>query len=293
MTREDALRAFLTSRRAAIGPEGVGLPAAGDTRRVPGLRREEVAALAGISAAYYKKLEQGRAGHVSGQVISAVARALRLNALERAHLTALLREQRHSPDVGTPAGTVKARPSVASMVHAMDPLPAVVHGPRLEVLALNRTAALLIDDFESMPLRSRNLARWTFLNPRAKQVYADWPTVAPQVAAGLRHIAANRVRDRILERLIGEITIASPEFAQFWSEYDLYEHGHGIKTFRNDLVGTLTLEYETLALSDAEDQSLIVYTPQRGSADEEKLHIMASWGRSRHGAGHKPQRDTH
>jgi transcriptional regulator with XRE-family HTH domain len=276
MTGDNALRDFLTSRRAAIDPHSVGLPRSPAVRRVPGLRREEVAALAGVSVAYYTKLEQGRVGRVSDEVLSAVSSALRLDDLERLHLRALA--ERSGARDRSPHNTVrKARPALTAMIHALDPVPAMVHGPHMDVLAVNHTAKLLIDDFDTMPRKDRNLARWTFLNPRARTVYPDWPTVAGQVAAALRHRTVGRAADPLLEQLIGEIAVASPEFARYWSEYRLYEHSHGVKQFFNETVGAMTLHYETLALPGDDTQHVVIYTADRGSPSAEKLQLLANW----------------
>jgi transcriptional regulator with XRE-family HTH domain len=287
MSGENALRQFLSSRRAAISPGQTGLPASPAARRVPGLRREEVAALAGVSVAYYTKLEQGRTGRISDQVLAAVENALQLDDLERLHFRTLVRNagRRTSP---RPPADVKARPALIAMIYALDPAPALIHGPRLDILAANDTAKLLIDDFAAMPARDRNLARWTFLNPRAKVVYPKWHLIAPQVAAGLRHLSVGRPADPLLEQLIGEITVASPEFAGYWAQYRLYEHSHGTKEFFNEIVGQLTLRYETMALPRDDGQSVIVYTADRGSPSEEKLRLLASWGAPARQPGHQP-----
>ncbi|MGW3247738.1 helix-turn-helix transcriptional regulator [Streptomyces sp. NPDC001070] len=275
MDAERALRDFLVSRRAAVDPGQTGLPVGYGSRRVPGLRREEVAALAGVSVAYYTKLEQGRIGRISEEVLAAVERALQLDQLESAHLRTLVRNAGSRPTPSTPP-PVKARPGVVAMVHALD-LPAMVYGPRLEVLAVNHTAKLLVDDFDAMPVQERNLARWTFLNPRARTVYPEWSKIAPQVAAALRQVAADRAADPVLEQLVGEIAVASPDFARFWAEYRLYEHSYGVKRFFNETVGEMTLHYETMALPGGKGQSVVVFRADRGSPSEEKLRILASW----------------
>ncbi|MFF7680333.1 helix-turn-helix transcriptional regulator [Actinacidiphila glaucinigra] len=275
MDAERALRDFLVSRRAAIDPGRTGLPVGHGSRRVPGLRREEVAALAGVSVAYYTKLEQGRIGRISEEVLGAVERALQLDQLECAHLRTLVRNAGSRPTPSAPP-PVKARPGVVAMVHALD-LPALVHGPRLEVLAVNHTARLLVDDFDAKPVKERNLARWTFLDPRARIVYPEWDKIAPQVAAALRQVAADRAADPALEQLVGEIAVASPDFARYWAEYRLYEHSYGVKRFFNETVGEMTLHYETMALPGGKGQSVIVFRADRGSPSEEKLRILASW----------------
>ena len=275
MSTSNQLREFLTSRRAALSPEDVGLPGSLAPRRLAGLRREEVAILAGVSVDYYTKLEQGRATNVSEHVLEAIARALRLDELERKHLRSLL----HPSSVHTPrppSTPAKARPAVLAMIHAMD-VPAVIHGPHLEVLGINAGAKALLGDFESMPAKDRNMARWMFLDPRAKIVYLNWDQIAPQMVAILRAAAVTGVRNDILEKLVGELTVASPEFARFWSDYRLFEHTHGVKRFFNETVGELRLNYETLALPGDRGQTVIVYSADRGSPSEEKLRLLASW----------------
>jgi transcriptional regulator with XRE-family HTH domain len=268
------LRDFLTSRRAAIEPHEVGLPPSSAVRRVPGLRREEVAALAGVSAAYYTKLEQGRIGRISEEVLNAVANALGLDELERLHFRSLVRQVNGRSRVQPP--TSKARAGLVATVHALEPVPAMVYGPRLEILAVNHSAKLLFDDFDAMPVRERNLARWTFLNPRAKIVYPQWRVIAPQVAGSLRHLTVQRAGDPYLEQLVGEISVASPEFARYWAGYQLYEHSYGDKLLFNEIVGELTLHYESLALPD-DGQTLVLYSADRGSPSEEKLRLLSSW----------------
>lgn len=270
------LHEFLASRRAAITPESVGLPPSNSIRRVKGLRREEVAILAGVSVDYYVKLEQGRAENISEQALEAVENALRLDELERKHLRSLLRPGSiHTPRPA--ASAPKARPAVLSMIHALDPVPAVIHGPHLEILGINHAGKALLDDFDAMPREDRNLAKWMFLNPRAKVVYLNWEAIAPQMVAILRNAAIPGVRNELLTRLVGELTVASPEFARMWSDYRLFEHSHGVKHFFNETVGEMKINYETMPLPGDHGQSVVVYTADVGSASEEKLKLLASW----------------
>jgi transcriptional regulator with XRE-family HTH domain len=288
MTGDNALREFLASRRAAIDPQQTGLPSSPGGRRVPGLRREEVAALAGVSVAYYTKLEQGRVGRISDEVLTAVENALRLDELERLHFRTLVEDAGHRAGRARPPVAAKTRPALLTMIHALDPVPAMIYGPRLDVLAVNHTARLLIDDFEAMPVKDRNLARWTFLNPRAKILYPKWHVIAPQVAAALRHITVGRTADPQMEQLIGEISVASPEFAGYWAAYRLHEHSHGVKQFYNETVGDLTLRFETLSPRGDDGQNVVVYTADRGSPSEEKLHLLASWNAPSVRPGNQP-----
>jgi transcriptional regulator with XRE-family HTH domain len=269
------LRDFLTSRRAALSPDQVGLPAPNSLRRVSGLRREEVAILAGVSVDYYVKLEQGRATNVSEQVLRSIEGALRLDDLERKHLRTLLRADAEPTNRLAPH-PVKARPALLSMIHALE-APAVIHGPHLEVLGINAAGKLLLDDFDAMPAEQRNMARWMFLNPRAKTVYLNWDTIAPQMVAILRDAASSHHRGDALARLVGDLSVASAEFARFWADYRLFEHTHGVKHFYNDVVGEMRVNYETLVLPGDGGQTVIVYSADPGSPSEEKLKLLSSW----------------
>lgn len=272
MTAGRELRDFLTSRRAALTPEEVGLPGVSATpRRVKGLRREEVATLAGVSVDYYMKLEQGRAGNVSEQVLDAIARALRLDEVEGRYLRALL----HPGDERPPAAA-KARPALLSMIHALD-VPAVLHGPHLEVLGVNRAGTVLLDDFDAMPLAERNTARWMFLNPRARLVYRDWAEVAADIVAVLRNALVPGADNAALTALIGDLSARSEEFARLWADYRLSEHRHGVKRFFHEAVGDMRLNWQTMHLPDGLGQSIVVYTADTGSPSEEKLRLLGSW----------------
>ncbi|MFD9704711.1 helix-turn-helix transcriptional regulator [Lentzea sp. NPDC059081] len=262
------LRDFLTSRRAALSPQDVGLPAATTPRRVQGLRRAEVAILAGVSVDYYVKLEQGRARNVSEQVLEAVARALRLDDVESRYLASLL--QSGQPK-GAPA-PLRARPALQSMIRAID-VPAIIHGPHLEVLGVNHAGKALLDDFDSMPVAEGNTARWMFLNPRAKVVYRDWAEIAADVVAVLR---ASPVSES-LSRIVGDLSTRSAEFAAMWADYRVSEHQHGVKRFFHEAVGDMRLNWQTLRLPDGHGQTVVIYSADTGSPSEEKLRLLNSW----------------
>lgn len=267
-TREEELGEFLRSRRARLTPAEVGLTASRNGRRVAGLRREELALLAGVSPDYYARLEQGRATNVSAQVLDAVSAALRLDALERSHLAALIRPTETTP------GIPRVRPALRAMVTALDPTPAVLHGPRLEVVALNGAAATLVDDFESMPPPQRNMVRWVFLNPAARTRYPDWADVAEQMVAILRVAGGRDAADPHLRQLVDELSSQSSEFRRCWATRELFEHTHGPKRFHHESVGTMTLNYETLHLPADPGLSLILYTAPAGSPSEAKLREL-------------------
>ena len=215
--------------------------------------------LAGVSPDYYARLEQGRAVNVSDQVVNAVAAALLLDDLERAHLSALLREQ--------PAGSggpVRVRREVRTMVDALGPVPAMVHNPEFDVLATNVLARALIHDFDAAPDAERNLLRWVFTDPRARQVYPDWAEVATGLVASLRLSIRSG-------SLIDELSAASPEFTRFWADHQVRRHSQGPKRFHNAVVGDLTLNFETMLLADGSGLALTVYTADPGSPSAQRL----------------------
>ncbi|GAA4168098.1 helix-turn-helix transcriptional regulator [Gryllotalpicola koreensis] len=275
MAMPTGLREFLTSRRAAIDPASVGLPGSLVPRRTPGLRREDVAALAGVSVDYVARLEQGRVGVVSDQVLDALSDALQLDELERAHLRALVAPKSRRPSRKRAVRAV-ARPSIRALIDQM-PNPAMIQGPRMEILASNAAMRTLLTDWNAMPPAERNIARWLFLAPEARERYADWEAVAATTVASLRAAHDPRNPDEALERLVGELTLASPEFARYWADYRLFKHTHGTKKFFHETVGAFTLNYDSLDIPDSGGQTLCAYTPDPGSPSEEKLRLLLSW----------------
>lgn len=271
MSSSGDLREFLTSRRARLSPADVGLRP-GPGRRVRGLRREELAMLAGVSADYYARLEQGRARNVSDSVLAAVAAALRLDDVERRHLTELVRPAKTMTAAGE--GPVRPRAALRAMIHALDPTPAMLYGPRLEVLAVNRMAVLLFDDFDAMPVADRNMIRWMFLNPKARQVYPDWGEIAAQLVAILRLAAGRDTHDPVLAALVSDMSALSADFAACWADYRVFQHTHGPKRYRHETVGIMTLNYETLVPPTDPDLRVIVYTADVGSPSAEKLAAL-------------------
>ncbi|MET0901457.1 MAG: helix-turn-helix transcriptional regulator [Mycobacterium sp.] len=241
-------------------------------RRKPGLRREEVAVLAGVSVDYYARLEQGRIGNISEQVLTAIEDALQLDDLERTHLRSLIAPAPAKPVPPRPS-RLRARPALRLLVDAMA-VPAILQGPRLEVLATNRAAAALVADFGAMPPASRNIARWIFLDPTARIRYPDWEEVAAPVAATLRANLNPRAHDPELEQLVAELSSESTDFARCWSNYQLYEHTHGRKRFFHETVGTMTLNYETLNVPGADGMFISTYTADAGSPSAEMLRLL-------------------
>ena len=274
MTPKEELREFLRSRRARIAPEDVGLPAGHGHRRVPGLRREELAMLAGVSVDYYVRLEQGRNASVSGSVLDAIARALQLDEHERAHLFDLAKPTR-APRRPAPRPQ-RVRPGMRTLLDNLV-TPAFVLGRRLDILATNRMARALLCDFDALPPRERNHARWVFLDPAARELYLDWEAVARDNVAVLRMDAGRHPDDPELSELIGELTIKSPDFARWWSDHDVLRQTHGTKRYHHPVVGNLTVAYEALPLPDDAEQTLFVYSVEPGSPSAEALALLGSW----------------
>lgn len=278
---EAQLSEFLRSRRARLKPADVGLPDYGRHRRVPGLRREELAQLAGVSVAYYTRLEQGQSRNVSAEVLDAIARALRLTDTEHAHLTHLAHpkqaKKRKRFQGGCAPQPTRVRVELQQLIDAMDGIPAYVLGRRLDVLAWNRMAAALLGDFAALDPADRNLARHTFLDPAARDFYAEWETKATDIVSVLRLEAGLCPDDPQLSALVGELSVKSEDFRRLWAAHTVQQKGHGTKRIRHPQVGELTLAYETLTLPDTHDQSLVTFHAEPGSASEESLRLLASW----------------
>ncbi|MGY0060628.1 helix-turn-helix transcriptional regulator [Streptomyces sp. LZ34] len=281
---DDALGDFLRSRRARIRPEEVGLISHG-RRRVPGLRREEVAQLAGVSVDYYVRLEQGRGSNVSDAVLDAVARVLRLTEAEHTHLRDLARPKRGRGRGAAREGGGRAlRMGVRTLMETMTGTPAFVLGRRMDILAWNALADA-VSGFSAMAEGERNAARHTFLDPAAREFYTDWATVAAETVAYLRLDAGRHPGDPLMASLIGELAMKNETFRRLWADHPVKEKTHGVKLMRHPVVGDLELGYETLALPGDPDQLLVAYTAVPGSAAAEKLAVLASWAASQGGAG--------
>jgi transcriptional regulator with XRE-family HTH domain len=268
---------FLRSRRAALTPDDVGLPWVADGRRVKGLRRSEVALVAGVSPEYYARLEQGRARHVSEQVLYALAEALRLDDLERRHLVTLAGATVSVAPPGTPRRTL--RPAMRQVLEAMDFAPAYVRDANMDVIGGNRMWDLTFADLSCRARGERNTAHWTLLDPTARAVYPDWERVAREVVQTLRVSAAGHQHNPRLAQLVGELTMRCPEFPAWWSEHRLFERTTGVKTVRHAVVGELKLSYEAFALAADPGLTMIVYSAPPGSLSDERLRMLASWGR--------------
>jgi transcriptional regulator with XRE-family HTH domain len=271
------LAEFLSARRALLTPEDAGLDEPGTRRRVPGLRREELARLAGVSVDYYTRLEQGRSRSASADVLDALAAALQLNDAERAHLHHLAKPKPAQRKRRSRPQTVD--PTTLRLLDLLDQVysPAFVLGRRLDVLAHNRLAGALITEFRELPAPLRNQARFVFFDPHARELYADWDEVAADTVAMLRLDAGRYPEDDKLSALVGELSIRSEEFRSWWSNHTVKRRTVGTKAYHHPLVGDLTVTYQALNPSGDPDQVLFVYTTEPGSTDETALRLLANW----------------
>jgi len=281
MANDDEIREFLTSRRARLTPDVAGLPRYGRQRRVSGLRREEVALLAGISVEYYTRLERGNARGVSEGVLEAVSGALRLHEAEHAHLLDLVRtaNQEGRPRRASPAQQV--RPRIRRIVDGMGDLPAFVRNGRLDILYANPLCQALYSEHFRDPVRPPNSARFAFLDPRARQFFPDWDRTAHDLVAALRGEAGRSPFDRALSDLVGLLSTRSEEFREQWARHDVWFHRSGSKRLHHPLVGDLTLAYEVLELPADPGLTLAVYSAEPGSASEAALAELRSWTETR------------
>ncbi|MGW1889615.1 helix-turn-helix domain-containing protein [Streptomyces sp. NPDC002004] len=277
LDRRAELSEFLRTRRARLKPEDVGLPEYGRRRRVPGLRREELAQLAGVSVAYYTRLEQGNGRNVSAEVLDAIARALRLTDAEHAHLTHLAKPKQHKKKRS--ARPQQLRVSLEHLLDALDGVPAYVVGRRSDILGWNRLAAAVFGDWGALPAQERNWARLVFLDASTRDLFIDWDSKASDIVAYLRMDAGCHPDDPKLSALVGELSVKSPEFRRLWATHDVKEKSHGTKRFHHPLVGELSLFFETFALPHDEEQHVVTYHAEPGSASAEALRLLASWGR--------------
>ncbi|MFI9324136.1 helix-turn-helix domain-containing protein [Kitasatospora aureofaciens] len=279
MNPTTALSDFLRTRRAALRPADVDLPDYGGRRRVAGLRREELAHLAGVSVDYYTRLEQGRVGNPSEAVLDAVARALRLAPDESGHLHRLARPSGRV--LRRPTARQQPRPSLLRLLDRLDGTPAVVMGHRMDILAWNRAAAAVFGDYGALPPEHRNIARITFLDPASRDLFADWSTCARENVAFLHLEAGRRPDDPRLAELIGQLCLGSPEFNAFWAEHPVADKTSGRKRFHHPVAGLLDLTYDTLRPADDPDQALVTYTADPGTPSDDALRLLLNWSASR------------
>ncbi|WP_328724217.1 helix-turn-helix transcriptional regulator [Streptomyces sp. NBC_00259] len=267
---------FLRRARSQSDPLRAGLPPDGRVRRVPGLRREEVALLAGVSTDYYTRLEQGRRITPSPAVVEALGHALGLDAAGRTHLRDLIGVTA-APARRRPRGVQRVRPGLYQLLDALDGEPALVLGRRTDILAANRMAKALFTDFEQLAPPHRNYARWMFLDDDARSLFVDWEEQARAAVESLRLDVGRDPDDQATTALVEELREHSREFDQWWEQHRVHQRTHGSKRLRHPLVGELTVEYETLALPGDPDTTLFVYTTEAGSASRRALDLLASW----------------
>ena len=277
VNREDVSE-FLATRRARITPHDVGLPTHGANRRVPGLRREEVAVLAGVSIDYYTRLERGNLAGVSDSVLEAVARALQLDEAERAHLLDLARTANNtSTSRRRRPSQNRVRPGMQRLLDAMTGAPTVVRNGRLDVIASNPLGRALLAPAFVDPTTPTNLARFTFIDPAARDFFVDWDDVANTTVAILRTEAGRDPADRNLTDLVGELATRSDEFRTRWAAHHVRLHDHGTKRFHHPVVGDLALTFEELPLPADPGLTMTAYTAEPGTASHDALALLASW----------------
>ena len=279
MDTRGEIREFLTSRRAKIAPEQAGLTTYGP-RRVPGLRREEVAVLAGVSVPYYTRIERGNMTGVSDSVLEALARALQLDEAERAHLFDLARALRPaSRPRPRRARRQRLRPSIQHVLDALTGAAAFVHNARLDNLAANQLGYALYSDMFGRAAGPGpvNSARFVFLDPGAPDFYADWERAASDVVAILRTAAGRDPYDRELSDLVGELSTQSAEFRTRWAVHNVRFHDTGTKDFHHPIVGDLTLTYNRMELSADPGLAITIYTAEPNAKSAEALGLLGSW----------------
>ena len=272
MDRRSELGDFLRSRRARRQPEDLGLTPVAGRRRVPGLRREELAQAAALSVDYYVRLEQGRLRNPSAEVVDAVATALALDPAERRYLHNLARPQR--------AAEPSTRPAVPTSIQTLldnTNSPAALYSKRTDVLAWNALTSALIIDFGALPPEERNMARLLFLNDDVAARFVEWECKARDLVSQLRMEASRSPDDERLATLVGELTMRSPDFARLWATHPVREKVRGGHRYRHPVVGELYLRYEAFSLPDAPDLSFVAQVADPGSPDEEALRLLASW----------------
>lgn len=280
MDNRAEVREFLMSRRAKLNPEEAGLPL-GMNRRVPGLRRSEVATLAGVSVEYYAKLERGAIAGASASVLDAVAHALQLDDTERAHLLDLARAADSIPWSGRSrrraTSPSAARPSLAWALSAITEGIAIVRDSHQNLLGTNPLGRAFYSPVIGDGGRTPNLARFQFLDPAARDFYPDWDLFAEMCVAVMRAEAGRNPHDKGLQDLVGELSTRSETFRRLWAAHDVRTHGAGTKRFHHPVVGEVVLAYEELAVTAEPGHVLLIYVAEPGSPSAERLKLLASW----------------
>ena len=281
MDNRAEVRQFLSSRRGRISPEQAGIEPYGGRRRVPGLRREEVARLAGVSVDYYTRLERGNLSGVSDSVLDAIAGALELDRAEHDHLYDLARAANTS-DRKRAAGAAgstpsRVRPELQYLLDTITGAPAFIGNNRLDIVAANTLGYALYSDMYRTPSRPANHSKFIFLDPRAHNFYTDWDRAAKTNVAILRREAGRNPHHKGIAELVGELSMHSDEFRTLWAAHNVRRHYAGTKFFQHPVVGLLELNYQVLGLEEDPGHTLTVYPATPGSPSEEALKLLASW----------------
>ncbi|MBT1545663.1 helix-turn-helix transcriptional regulator [Curtobacterium aurantiacum] len=278
MNHRDEARDFLSSRRARITPEQAGVETFGTRRRVTGLRREEVARLAGVSIDYYTRLERGNLQGVSDSVLDAIGRALQLDAAEHEHLRDLARHQNETPRrAGRVVPVAAVRPELQYLLDVVTDAPAMIINNRQDIVAANALGFAMHSDLVAAPARPMNFSRFIFLDPQARNFYQDWQRAAHTNVAILRREAGRTPNDKDLAALIGELSMRSDDFRELWAAHDVRRHYAGVKAFRHSVVGPMELHFQTLELAEDPGLALTIYPATPGSPTADALRVLASW----------------
>ncbi|HLJ99254.1 MAG TPA: helix-turn-helix transcriptional regulator [Streptosporangiaceae bacterium] len=281
MSEQTELGKFLRARRARIKPGDVGLPAGTGLRRTPGLRREELAALAGVSIDYYTRLERGRELHPSPAVVDSLASALRLDSEEHTFLRAMVAQAARRAADPPPRPSLSVRPTIMQLLEVVRPNPAYVLSAIGDLLAANPGGQRLMPGLADWPARQRNTTRYTFLHPAARDLWPAWEQKARDCVAHVRAIAGRDPESPELAALVGELTVKSADFRRMWDRYDVRRTSDGEKLFNHPVTGMMTLSHENLDLVRPEGQRIVVYMAPPGSPDHDALVLldMADMGR--------------
>jgi transcriptional regulator with XRE-family HTH domain len=272
------VREFLTSRRARITPDQAGLPAYGGNRRVPGLRREEVAMLAGVSADYYIRLERGSLVGASDGVLDALARALQLDDAERDHLFDLARIDNVAKSAKRPsAARNRLKPVVQQVLDAITEAAADVRNERGDIVASNKLGYALYAEIHAEAVQPPNVARYTFLNRGARDFFTDWDLAATDVVAVLRAAVGRNPYDKGLSDLVGELSTRSDEFRLRWAAHNVRRHTTGIKRLRHHVIGEIELNYQSFELPGEQGLRLSVFTAEPDTPHQQAIRFLASW----------------
>ncbi|QYI96298.1 helix-turn-helix transcriptional regulator [Curtobacterium flaccumfaciens pv. flaccumfaciens] len=278
MNHRDEARDFLSSRRSRITPEQAGVETFGTRRRVTGLRREEVARLAGVSIDYYTRLERGNLQGVSDSVLDAIGRALQLDPAEQEHLRDLSQHQNETPRrAGRVVPVAAVRPELQYLLDVVTDAPAMIINNRQDIVAANALGFAMHSDLVAAPARPMNFSRFIFLDPQARNFYQDWQRAAHTNVAILRREAGRTPNDKDLAALIGELSMRSDDFRGLWAAHDVRRHYAGVKSFRHSVVGPLELHFQTLELAEDPGLSLTIYPATPGSPTADALRVLASW----------------